>query len=96
MKGFLDEAANQNHPLRTLKEFLNKEEALKEAKLHDQRRFVGYVLKIGYGEITIITSDPFKVNVGGIPRNLCRVGGAISRIDSCWGTCNSSIQPTSC
>jgi len=25
MKGFLDEAANQNHPLRTLKEFLNLE-----------------------------------------------------------------------
>ncbi|MBA7565913.1 hypothetical protein ES708_07599 [subsurface metagenome] len=69
MKGFLDEAANQNHPLRTLKEFLNKEEALEEAKLHDQRRFVGYVLEIGYGEITIITCDPFKVNVGGIPRN---------------------------
>lgn len=69
MKEFLDEAANQNHPLRTLKEFLNKEEALEEAKLHDQRRFVGYVLDIGYGEITIITCDPFKVNVGGIPRN---------------------------
>ncbi len=69
MKDFLDEAANQNHPLRTLKEFLNKEEALEEAKLHDQRRFVGYVLEIGYGEITIITCDPFKVNVGGISRN---------------------------
>ena len=32
-------------------------------------RFVGYVLDIGYGEVTIITSDPFKVAVGGIPRN---------------------------
>jgi len=26
-------------------------------------------LEIGYGEITIITCDPFKVSVGGIPRN---------------------------
>jgi len=69
MKQFLDEAANQNHPLRILKEFLSKEAALEEAKLHDQRRFVGYVLEIGYGDITIITCDPFKVNVGGIPRN---------------------------
>jgi hypothetical protein len=69
MKQFLDDAAFQNHPLRALKDFLEKEEALEKAKLHDQRRFVGYVLDIGYGEITIITCDPFKVAVGGIPRN---------------------------
>ena len=69
MKQFLDDAANQNHPLRILKEFLDNEESLEKAKLHDQRRFVGYVLNIGYGEITIITCDPFKLAVGGIPRN---------------------------
>jgi len=69
MKQFLDNAASQDHPLRILKEFLHKEGALEKAKLHDQRRFVGYVLDIGYGEITIITCDPFKVAVGGIPRN---------------------------
>lgn len=69
MKQFLDDAANQNHPLRILKEFLDNEESLEKAKLHDQRRFVGYVLDIGYGEITIITCDPFKLAVGGIPRN---------------------------
>jgi len=69
MKKFLDDAANQNHPLRILKEFLDREESLEKAKLHDQRRFVGYVLDIGYGEITIITCDPFKLAVGGIPRN---------------------------
>ena len=66
---FLDEAANQNHPLRALKDFLDKEDALEQAKLHEQRKFVGYVLDIGYGEITIITCDPFKIAVGGIPRN---------------------------
>ncbi len=69
MKAFLDEAANQSHPLRALRDFLNQEEALEAAKLHDQRRFVGYVLEIGYGEVTIITCDPFKIAVGGIPRN---------------------------
>lgn len=69
MKDFLDNAANQNHPLRILKEFLEQEELLEKSKQYDQMRFVGYVLDIGYNEITIITSDPFKLAVGGIPRN---------------------------
>lgn len=69
MNIFFEDAANQNHPLRALMDFLNKEQSLEKAKLHEQRRFVGYVLDIGYGEVTIITCDPFKVAVGGIPRN---------------------------
>jgi hypothetical protein len=69
MKKFLDAAAMQNHPLRALIDFLDKEETLEKAKLHDQRRFVGYALEIGYQEVTIITCDPFKIAVGGIPRN---------------------------
>lgn len=69
MKKFLDDAANQHHPLRVLKNFLDNEKSLEEAKKHNERRFVGYILEIGYGEITIITCDPFKVSVGGIPRN---------------------------
>ena len=69
MKEFLESAANQNHPLRILQEFLENEERLEKAKQYDQMRFVGYVLDIGYDEITIITSDPFKMAVGGIPRN---------------------------
>ena len=44
MKQFLDAATIQNHPLRALKDFLDKEETLEKAKLHDQRRFVGYAL----------------------------------------------------
>jgi DNA helicase HerA-like ATPase len=32
-------------------------------------RFVGYVLDIGFEDVTIITSDPFKILVGGVPRN---------------------------
>lgn len=69
MKKFLDDAANQNHPLRVLSDFLNTEEGIETAKRYNESRFVGYVLDIGFDEITIITCDPFKVNVGGIPRN---------------------------
>lgn len=69
MKQFLEEAAYQNHPLRILKDFFSKEKSLETAKLYEQMRFVGYVIDIGYREVTIITSDPFKVAVGGIPRN---------------------------
>ncbi|MHB8231892.1 MAG: ATP-binding protein [bacterium] len=69
MEKFLEEAAIQNHPLRILKEFLEKEESFEKSKQYDQMRFVGYVLDIGYDEITIITSDPFKIAVGGVPRN---------------------------
>lgn len=69
MKKFLEEAANQNHPLRILKEFLEQEDAFEKSKQYDKMRFVGYVLNIGYDEITIITSDPFKIAVGGVPRN---------------------------
>lgn len=59
----------QNHPLRVLKMFLEQEKAYETAKKYGDMRFVGYVLDIGYDEITIITSDPFKLNVGGVPRN---------------------------
>ena len=69
MRKFLDDAANQNHPLRVLSDFLTTEEGVETAKRYNESRFVGYVLDIGYDEITIITCDPFKVNVGGIPRN---------------------------
>lgn len=69
MKKFLEEAANQNHPLRILKDFLDREESFEKSKLYNQMRFIGYVLDIGYGEVRIITSDPFKVAAGGIPRN---------------------------
>jgi hypothetical protein len=69
MKKFLDAAANQNHPLRILKDFLKQELANETAKKYDNLRFVGYVLDIGYDSATIVTADRFKINVGGIPRN---------------------------
>src|SRR6266540_3792006 len=69
MKTFFETASMQNHPLRAVSDFLNQEAASEKAQKYEEMRFVGYVLDIGYDSITIITSDPFKENVGGIPRN---------------------------
>lgn len=69
MKDFFEKAAMQNHPLRVLQTFLERENANEQAKKYDDMRFVGYVLDIGFDTVTIITSDPFKIAVGGVPRN---------------------------
>ncbi len=69
MKRFFEDAALQNHPLRVLKTFLDSDQANYDAKRYDDLRFVGYVLDISYETVTIITSDPFKTRVGGVPRN---------------------------
>lgn len=69
MNKFFEQAAMQNHPLRVLETFLAREAANEQAKQFEELRFVGYALEMGYDTVTIITSDPFKVNVGGVPRN---------------------------
>lgn len=69
MKEFFEKAAMQSHPLRALQTFLENEKANEQTKKYDNWRFVGYVLEIGYDTVTIITSDPFKLAVGGVPRN---------------------------
>lgn len=69
MKTFFDRVATQYHPMRVLETFLEQEKANEQAKRYEDMRFVGYVLDIGYDTVTIITSDPFKIAVGGIPRN---------------------------
>ena len=69
MKKFLDSAKYQNNPLRILNDFLSQEESYQKGKLYNKMRFVGYPIKIGYDEVTLITSDPYKIAVGGIPRN---------------------------
>jgi hypothetical protein len=47
---------------------LQREEAMEQAKQIDKMRFVGYVLELGFDSARIITSDPYKIAVGGIPR----------------------------
>ena len=69
MRQFFEEAAMQNHPIRHLIEFLKQEKNYEQSKEYDNLRFVGYVFKIGFKEVEIITADPYKLCVGGIPRN---------------------------
>lgn len=68
MKDFFDNAQYQDNPLRILTDFLQKESKLESSQQYDQMRFVGYVLDIGFDEATVITCDPYKKNVGGVPR----------------------------
>jgi hypothetical protein len=61
-------AATQGNPIDALRRFLQAEENNEKAKLVDKMRFVGYVLELGFDTAKIITSDPYKLAVGGIPR----------------------------
>ena len=61
-------AAAQGNPIDVLRLFLEREEQLETARKTDEMRFVGYVLELGFESAKIITSDPYKVAVGGIPR----------------------------
>ncbi|MEA3010892.1 MAG: hypothetical protein QOJ91_2584 [Sphingomonadales bacterium] len=61
-------SAAQGGPLQPLTKFLELEANLESAKEINKMRFVGYVLDLGYDTAKIITSDPYKLAVGGIPR----------------------------
>lgn len=64
----LNTAATQGNPIDALRLFLDQQESYEQAKQTDKMRFVGYVLELGYESAKIITSDPYKLAVGGIPR----------------------------
>lgn len=64
----LNTAATQGNPIDALRVFLEREAAMEQAKQVDKMRFVGYVLELGFDAAKIITSDPYKLAVGGIPR----------------------------
>ena len=61
-------STTQENPINSLRIFLDREEKLEAARQVDDMRFVGYVLELGYDSAKIITSDPYKIAVGGIPR----------------------------
>lgn len=61
-------AATQGNPIDALRHFLDNEQKQEAARNLDQMRFVGYVIELGYDTAKIITNDPYKVAVGGIPR----------------------------
>lgn len=61
-------AATQGNPIDALRAFLQREAQMEAARRTAEMRFVGYVLELGFDSAKIITSDPYKVAVGGIPR----------------------------
>lgn len=65
---FFSKLQHQESPLAALTSFLEREQQYEQSQQIDLMRFVGYVLEVGYDGATIITSDPFKRAVGGIPR----------------------------
>ena len=68
INALLNTAATQGNPIDALRIFLGREEAMEQARQISQMRFVGYVLELGFDTARIITSDPYKLAVGGIPR----------------------------
>jgi hypothetical protein len=61
-------SATQTNPIDALRTFLDKEASIEAARQVNKMRFVGYVLELGFDTAKIITSDPYKLAVGGIPR----------------------------
>jgi DNA helicase HerA-like ATPase len=58
-----------NNPIKVLTDFLVTQRKIRESEDFQSWRFVGYPLELNYTNATIITSDPYKIAVGGIPRN---------------------------
>jgi hypothetical protein len=68
LQSLVNTATTQGNPIESLATFLANEEKYEQGKQIDKMRFVGYVLELGYETAKIITSDPYKIAVGGIPR----------------------------
>ncbi|SFA93801.1 protein of unknown function DUF87 [Lentibacillus halodurans] len=56
------------NPLHVLTDFLEEQKRLENARQVENMKFVGYTLELNYDTAKIITSDPYKIAVGGIPR----------------------------
>lgn len=68
LDNLVNTAATRGNPIDLLRAFLNREEQMEQARNTAAMRFVGYVLELGFDTAKIITSDPYKLAVGGIPR----------------------------
>ena len=56
------------NPIKLLTEFLKQQDEHEKNTRIRELRFIGYVLELGFDFAKIITSDPYKIAVGGIPR----------------------------
>ena len=68
LKSMAANGQSPREPARALTAFLEAEEKYEKARVIEKMRFVGYVLELGYEAARIITSDPYKLAVEGIPR----------------------------
>ncbi len=68
LTGLVQNTAVQGNPIEALRILLDNEALIEKARQTSKMRFVGYVLDLGYDQAKIITSDPYKLAVGGIPR----------------------------
>ncbi len=68
LSNLVNTSSTQDNPINALRVFLDKEDRLEQSRSVKDMRFVGYVLELGYETAKIITSDPYKLAVGGIPR----------------------------
>jgi hypothetical protein len=68
LSGLINTGATSGNPIEALRTFLESEARMEAARQVDKMRFVGYVLELGFEKAKIITSDPYKLAVGGIPR----------------------------
>ena len=66
--GLFETVVSQENPISRLRKFLDAENRHRESRDVAKMRFVGYVLELGYDTAKLITSDPYKVAVGGVPR----------------------------
>jgi uncharacterized protein DUF87 len=70
LKSIQRRAELKGNPIAALRAFLKREEEMEAIGKagRDKMRFVGYVLELGFETARIITSDPYKMAVGGVPR----------------------------
>jgi hypothetical protein len=68
LNNLVNTAATHGNPIDALRTFLQREDQMEQARNISAMRFVGYVLELGFESAKIITSDPYKLAVGGIPR----------------------------
>ncbi len=68
MSSFFKSVKNESSPMKPLLDLLINERKKEIMKEYDKQRFVGYVISLDFWEAKVITSDPFKLAVGGVPR----------------------------
>ena len=68
LTNMVDRSVYQSNPIKALTDFLAEEARYESAREVTKMRFVGYVLELGFDSAKIITSDTYKIIIGGIPR----------------------------